>query len=97
MAIEVASSTATWPMRTKRMQPAEKTKLAASSQKAHSMGSVDAIRPDAAKPMAVDPKVEIDISEFAAASSSSLAISGRTLSLAGSKNGVIAEETRTKT
>ena len=45
--------------------------------------------------MAVDPKLLIDISEFAAASSSSLAISGSTLSLAGSKNWVIADERAT--
>ena len=53
------------------------------------------MRPESAKPMAVEPKLEIDMSEFAAASSSSLAISGRTLSLAGSKNWVTTEESAT--
>ncbi len=43
-------------------------------------------RPASAKPMAVDPNWAMAINEFAAASSSSEAISGSTLSLAGSKN-----------
>ncbi len=42
--------------------------------------------PAPAKPMAVDPKEAIDRNELAAASSSSLAISGMRLSCAGSKN-----------
>ena len=82
-------------MRTKARHAAENRKETASIQKAHSMGRVAAMNPDAAKPMAVDPKLLIDISEFAAASSSSLAISGSTLSLAGSKNWVIADERAT--
>jgi len=42
--------------------------------------------PAPAKPIAVEPKAAIDRNEFAAASSSSLAISGMRLSWAGSKN-----------
>ena len=68
------------------MSAAEKRNERASSQNAHSMGRVDAMNPDAANPTAVDPNELIDIIELAAASSSSGATSGRTASLAGSKN-----------
>ena len=48
--------------------------------------TVEASRPAPANPMAVDPKAAMDRNALAAASSSSLAISGMRLSWAGSKN-----------
>ena len=50
------------------------------------MLAAEAIRPEAAKPMAVEPNELMAISELAAANSSSEATSGSTLSCAGSKN-----------
>ena len=72
------------PMRP--MQPAEKRNVAASMMNAQFSPTVLASRPAAANPMAVEPNDAIDRNEFAAASSSSLAISGIRLSCAGSKN-----------
>ena len=46
----------------------------------------EAIKPDAANPMAVEPNELMAIIELAAANSSSEATSGRTLSIAGLKN-----------
>ena len=71
---------------TSAMSPAEMTNVTASIQKAHATENWAVISPAMAKPMAVDPNCAIAISELAAPSSSSLAISGRTLSFAGSKN-----------
>ena len=53
---------------------------------AHVRSTVLASRPAPAKPIAVEPNEAIDRNELAAASSSSLAISGIRLSWAGSKN-----------
>ena len=53
---------------------------------AHWSPTVPASRPAPANPIAVEPNEAIDRNEFAAASSSSLAISGMRLSCAGSKN-----------
>ena len=53
---------------------------------AHWRPTLPASRPAPANPIAVDPNEAIDRNEFAAASSSSLAISGIRLSWAGSKN-----------
>ncbi len=53
---------------------------------AHWSPTVPASRPAPANPTAVEPNEAIDRNEFAAASSSSLAISGIRLSCAGSKN-----------
>ena len=53
--------------------------------------------PASAKPIAVEPNWAIAISELAAASSSSLATSGRTASLAGSKNCLTDDESSTIT
>ena len=50
------------------------------------MSAAAAIKPEAAKPIAVAPKELIAINELAAASSCSEATSGSTLSWAGSKN-----------
>ena len=71
------------------MQPAAKRKVPASMMNAHVRPTVPASRPAAANPMAVEPNDAIDRNEFAAASSSSLAISGIRLSCAGSKNCLI--------
>ena len=71
------------------MQPAAKRKVAASMMNAQVRPTVLASRPAAANPMAVEPNEAIDRNEFAAASSSSLAISGIRLSCAGSKNCLI--------
>ena len=54
--------------------------------KAQVSPTVPASRPAPANPMAVEPNDAIERNEFAAASSSSLAISGIRLSCAGSKN-----------
>lgn len=48
------------------------------------MLAAEAMRPDAAKPIAVEPKELMEMSELAAANSFSGATSGRTLSWAGS-------------
>ena len=50
------------------------------------MSKAVARSPDSANPIEVDPNELIMIQEFAAASSSSVATSGRTASLAGLKN-----------
>ena len=65
--------------------------------KAHTSPTLPASRPAPAKPIAVDPKLAMDRNEFAAASSSSLAISGMRLSWAGSKNCLTPALTRSRT
>ena len=72
------------PMRP--MQAAEKMNVPASMMNAHWSPTVLASSPAPANPMAVDPNDAIERKELAAASSSSLAISGIRLSWAGSKN-----------
>ena len=68
------------------ISPAHTTNDAASMMNAQVRSTVLASRPAPAKPMAVEPNEAMDRNEFAAASSSSLAISGIRLSWAGSKN-----------
>ena len=82
----VASSVSILPTRTKTRQAAEKRNVSASRQNAQSMLNAVASRPDRAKPIEVEPNELIMIQEFAAASSSSVATSGRSASLAGLKN-----------
>ncbi len=78
------------------MHPAAKRNDAASMTKAHTSPTLPASRPAPAKPIAVDPKLAMDRNEFAAASSSSLAISGIRLSWAGSKNCLTPALTRSR-
>ena len=72
--------------RMRLMKAAAIRKVPASRMNAQVSPMVPASRPAPANPMAVDPNDAIDRNEFAAASSSSLAISGIRLSCAGSKN-----------
>ncbi len=62
------------------MQPAENRNVSASIQNAQSTENADASSPAAAKPIAVEPNEAIDRYALAAASSSSVAISGIRLS-----------------
>ena len=80
-----------------RPRGAENTNVPESIQKTTSIDCDEASSPASAKPTAVDPNWAIAMIEFAAPSSSSGAISGRTESLAGEKNWVIDAETITAT
>ena len=82
----VSSSASIFPTLTVSRRAADTRNVTASSQNAQSMSKAVASRPDSANPTEVDPNELIMIQEFAAASSSSVATSGRTASLAGLKN-----------
>ncbi len=81
----------------KYVHMAENAKLAASSTNAHWTSPSAAISPPAAKPTAVEPNELMAISELAAPSSSSGAISGSVASRAGAKNSLTAAEAATST
>ena len=74
-----------------------KRKVAASTKKTRLMLWDEARKPAAAKPTAVEPNWAMAMIALAAPSSSSLAISGSTLSLAGEKNWVTDAESMTIT
>ena len=92
----VSSSMVIFGMRTSAIRAPANRNVAASMKNTSSTENC-ANSPASAKPMAVDPNWAIAISELAAASSSSLATSGRTASLAGSKNCLTDDESRTIT